>query len=696
MSRNRRQQFQLSSSPSLTNAGRGNCPQCGFKTKFSNRLGPFFCACCGAELWQENLLASEKSPEKFTAQVAAKKVTLPQITLPKSAPRRFFSQLRNSFLPLRAQFFLRAQICCLILGVVATGWTCLRHISTVSHFPTTENLSVKPQINESQNTLCDFVLSQENYSAWVTLPPPAQIAPQLSTTHVADQIVAENELVYSEAAQKTAAQISAQIASQFQETSAPRDTIFSETLFEERLPPRSPIAPVTSHSSSRAEELLRESYRCAVVDPRAALTLCLQAVNTLDASDARLRGEAFQWLQSMLVRLRATETIDAAIPDIVTLSASHSGRFIAAACRDGSIRLWDTELRQTVTLDQLSVPVVSLIFTADDRFAIVGSADGAITWWRTRRPLGQDAHESFTIPYTLPQLRQVKLSPNGRWLVAFSGNDQNVATAAANPPLERASLLVWDLATLPTNPLTDCAAWHRPMPLRGHAKPIRTVAFSNDSRWIALGSEDCSTRIYDLHSSVVGIGQCVLKGHERDITAIAISPDHSWLATGSCDNTIRIWEWNSGTPLVTLRGHQGWISALAILPDARTLISGSYDQQLLAWDLHALKVSRDVTPNVIAANCGMVRRIEISPDQQTLVVLSGTSSLQFWRLEQGTLSASLDSPIISAVPISDIAFDETNRLIHATLATRHAPSTLQRLPLRGHEMLQAAHNFITR
>ncbi|KAK2743511.1 hypothetical protein FQN57_004808 [Myotisia sp. PD_48] len=78
--------------------------------------------------------------------------------------------------------------------------------------------------------------------------------------------------------------------------------------------------------------------------------------------------------------------------------------------------------------------------------------------------------------------------------------------------------------------------------LRGHAKEVYVLAFSNDARYAASGSKDGTVIIWDCSYSRSGKWKKLytMKGLEGELTPMAISPTGDAIATGG-DCTVRVW-----------------------------------------------------------------------------------------------------------------------------------------------------------
>lgn len=64
--------------------------------------------------------------------------------------------------------------------------------------------------------------------------------------------------------------------------------------------------------------------------------------------------------------------------------------------------------------------------------------------------------------------------------------------------------------------------------LEGHAMPIRSLAYSPDSKYLVTGSDDCHLKIYDVQS---GDLMSTLSGHGSWVLNVAFSPDNLHFAS---------------------------------------------------------------------------------------------------------------------------------------------------------------------
>ena len=111
----------------------------------------------------------------------------------------------------------------------------------------------------------------------------------------------------------------------------------------------------------------------------------------------------------------------------------------------------------------------------------------------------------------------------------------------------------------------------------GHREAVTCLAFSEDGKWLATGSEDLSAKIWDVSDWRV---VHTLRGHSRTegfrgVSTVAFSPDGTRLVSGGRDKIIKVWSVASGLELVELRMHSWYVNGLAFSPDGRQLASAS-------------------------------------------------------------------------------------------------------------------------
>jgi len=126
-------------------------------------------------------------------------------------------------------------------------------------------------------------------------------------------------------------------------------------------------------------------------------------------------------------------------------------------------------------------------------------------------------------------VKKLTFSPSSRWLI----------TVANRTPT------LWDLGAGASETTKRTL----------HGQRIGPAAFSPDARWLATGSPDGTTRLWDLHNST--LTPVVLRGHTAIIRAVEFTADGRWLVTASDDMTARLWDMDLDRLIGKIRGQAG-------------------------------------------------------------------------------------------------------------------------------------------
>ncbi|MGD8406607.1 MAG: helix-turn-helix domain-containing protein, partial [Anaerolineales bacterium] len=153
------------------------------------------------------------------------------------------------------------------------------------------------------------------------------------------------------------------------------------------------------------------------------------------------------------------------VGNLLNLAISSDGRFALSTGEDGTVRIWNLRGSDEFEQIELGFSATSMAVAPDGKSAAIGGwGEYAILW---------DLNYSKPVDH-LPGITGIvapgamTFSPDGNWIAAASGDyDQGT---------ENASLIVWNASTGEIH-----------CDLQGHARRVRTVAFSPDSRFVLSG-----------------------------------------------------------------------------------------------------------------------------------------------------------------------------------------------------------------
>lgn len=344
--------------------------------------------------------------------------------------------------------------------------------------------------------------------------------------------------------------------------------------------------------------------------------------------------------------------------EINALATSPDGEFLASSSRDGTVRLWRTEIVDTG--ETWSDGGVIAGYSANGRTLVLGPTQGDYRWQviagtnRVVIPISPDPPLQFqfditphavTGPEPLAALgrtmgrielwdlgaRQLRahwtMSTNLVTAVAFSPNGGVLATAD-----ESGWVKLWDVATQ-----RQIGAF------RASRGMVGLFAFAPDGNALVTGSSlDRHTRLWNL--------QTLQKIRDLEVSAnfIAFAPDGKHFVTCSVGgNDAQLWQFPSCRPAGAFKGHVGGVNHVAFSPDGRTLATGAYDGRIKLWNM--------ATQQEVATlpHPGVINALRFSPDGRALAASFWDFphiSVQFYRAPSLDEIAARESTPTQKVP----------------------------------------------
>jgi WD40 repeat protein len=293
------------------------------------------------------------------------------------------------------------------------------------------------------------------------------------------------------------------------------------------------------------------------------------------------------------------------ITAVASVEALGGGTLIAAAGKDGILRVWQLSGQEHLTVTTLwshtyTAPIMALQFSPDAQSIIGGCEDRTVRLWDVSKGKITQTLGGMFAKHSSP-ICAIAVSPNGR-LVASGSEDKTIR--------------IWELSS------GKCLCT-----LTGHSSHVRGLSFTPDGFLLVSGGWDNTLVIWEAGNgrSLRTIAEPFRFG-DNGFNAVVVSPDSQWIATGNENRLIHLWDFNKGERVHSFPEQKTAVSALAFAPRGNILVSGNQDGLIQTWDM-VLRQQRDT----LKGHSKQVTSLAFTPDGNFLISGSRDNSIRIWR-----------------------------------------------------------------
>jgi WD40 repeat protein/serine/threonine protein kinase len=298
------------------------------------------------------------------------------------------------------------------------------------------------------------------------------------------------------------------------------------------------------------------------------------------------------------------------IPSEVHALAFSPRGVAVGACRDGLVRVWETDSwheREPLRGHRWALMAA---FTPDGSLLVTGGEGGhdAIRVWDTRET-----------PWR--PIRQFRPGPGGVDALAVRPDGKQVVGCGRN------EVRSWDLTSDQPQP-----AWQR---LCGALR----AAFAPDGAHLMVACNDSRVRTLD---PATGAELGAFRDHENVVEAVAFGPGGAWVASAGRDRTIRIWGRDAAAEARTLRGPHDRVLHAAYSPNGEFLVTAGgraagKGGAVWVWDT---KTWHPLCS--IGLHADEVQRVRFSPNGFWLATAGKDGTVKCWRAAEALAGTATD------------------------------------------------------
>lgn len=236
---------------------------------------------------------------------------------------------------------------------------------------------------------------------------------------------------------------------------------------------------------------------------------------------------------------------------IRSISFDKTGNRLVSADSKGGIRIWSIENMKEIKFIDSGDWINSICFTPDNKFILAEySYAKMIKIWDS------ESGELITTIPTNIQIGKMDISPDG----------SKIALSCYK------KIQIWSLISRKELVSVDDNS------VNGFG-----IKYSNDGKKLAVGLGNGDIKVFDPENLTL---KYTFQGHFKPVLSISFSKDNKYLISGSSDQMIKLWSLKTQKELKSLLNeHKGIVNSVVFSPVSNSFASAGEDKQIKVWNI---------------------------------------------------------------------------------------------------------------